>query len=179
MLFAFIQTVSLSAQDTLPHYELELHYGISINQGLNHLYGAEFRPRISPVLFGINYSKFFTEKSGWGIEVDYVHKGVQNYVIDYMVFSILYTRRFNGIFRKAFIGPYYGKMFSYKKNGVVLSSPTLKYYDYGIECGFHLSIPVLYKKYGLSISPRTELGMLRFSNSYHFVGQIKLSWEIR
>ncbi len=147
--------------------------GVSINNVFNHVSNAEFQSRFSPILITANAQKQLGKK--WSVlsELDYIHKGPKYHDINYLILSVLPQYR---IFPKnitLLAGPYIAYMFKYESYGVVSKREDLKNYDVGADIGFLFSKKVN-EKINLFLSPRVELGMMRFSFSNHLSYQLKM-----
>ncbi len=147
--------------------------GVSINDAFNHVMDAKFKSRLSPILITINAQKQLENK--WGIlaELDYIHKGPIEHDISYLTFSFLAQHKISTKPTISILaGPYIGYLFKYESYGVVFKHKDLKNHDIGIDTGLNFSMR-LSEKISLFISPRLEVGMMRFSFSNNISYQLK------
>jgi len=159
----------------------KLNYGVGLglsrNNVFNHLAGAKFEPRISPILITTNVQYNFSRR--WAVlsELDYIHKGPMNHDINYLVLSVLPKFKvFNKPNFSLLAGPYIAYLFQYKAGGVINTSDRVKKYDFGMDAGIHYSKRIN-ENFNLFISPRVEVGLIIFSQSQHISYQIKAGVE--
>ncbi len=147
--------------------------GVSLNNVYNHIREAEFEPKFSAVLITVNAQKQLSNRWNLLSELDYTHKGPKGHKINYFVISMLPSYK---IVAKPNIsilgGPYIGYMLKYEAYGSVEKHEDLKNYDLGIDSGISFTTRVN-EKLDLYISPRIEVGLIRFSFSNHISYQLK------
>lgn len=169
-----LSPIILSGQSQIrKNVSIGIGAGLSWNDVFNHTNDGEFDMKFSPVLLTVHAQKQLSEKWYLLSELDYIHKGPEDYVIDYLVLSVLpkYT-----LFPNANIsilgGPYIGYLFEYRDSGRVTETNALKDYDLGFDAGVSFSKKIG-KKAEFFVSPRVEVGLIRFSYSNHLSLQLK------
>ncbi|MBK7811584.1 MAG: hypothetical protein IPI50_10135 [Saprospiraceae bacterium] len=171
-------SISLGGQSQI---NKKLNYGVGIglswNNVFNHLAGAKFDPRISPILITTNVQYIFDRR--WTVlsELDYIHKGPLNHDINYLVLSVLPKFKvFSNPNISLLAGPYMGYLFRYKARGIISTSDRIKKYDVGMDAGIHYSKRIN-ENFNIFISPRVELGLIIFSQSQHISYQLRAGVE--
>lgn len=146
--------------------------GVSINNVFHHEENVKFKPKFSPILLTVNAQKPLTRHWSLFSELDYIHKGPYHFDINYLVLSVLPQYTICNKPNISFLaGPYVGYMFRYKTIGGIYHNDNLKKYDTGLDAAIMFSTKIS-KKFNLYISPRVEVGLIRFSFSNHISYQL-------
>ena len=171
-LFIFIST-TLKAQN-IDKFDFGLAYGMSINNVFNHASGADyFEPKVSPYLFTVFAEHKYKSRLSFIGELEYADKGPQRYQINYLTLSLMPKYQISERYNISILGGIYtGYMFNYIVGGQKYDAPHIKNYDLGIDAGFDFTLPV-YENYEWFVSPRLEIGVVRFSFSNHISLQLK------
>lgn len=175
-LILLLNASKITAQsEVLKKFEYGFAYGISLNDAINHIDNHDFRKKLSPVLLSSFVIFNQSEKLSFVAEIEYIHKGPQLHVIDYLTLSTLARYKvFNRFPNISVLGGLYGGyLFDYKINGDSIGQPnTLKSYDFGIDIGMDFTRKIN-DKLDFYLSPLFELGLIRFSLSQHLSYQLK------
>lgn len=152
---------------------LGIYTGISINNVYDHIQDERFESQLSRKLIGGYLEYRLIRRLDIYAEFEYVHKGPQNFKIDYHTFSLMGKYQcFRYLDISIMAGYYHGFLNEYLWLGRAWSHPELKDYDKGIEFGLMYEQDI-FKKLGLFISPRIEIGLIQFSLSKHISYQLK------
>lgn len=156
-------------------YDIGFGIGGSINNVFNHtVESADFEAKLSPILFTVNTELKLDGRWGMLAELDYIHKGPKNHDINYLILSVLPKYQISKKLNLSFaVGPYIGYLFRYNLRGQELISDVTKRIDIGLDAGIIYS-KKLNEKFDIFISPRIEVGAIRFSYSNHISGQLKV-----
>lgn len=156
-------------------FNFEVNYGINISDAYQHVNGANFGKRISPILIGARITKSISNKAQMNVELEYSYKGAGGSVTDYLVVSPMYVLNlFNMNFRVE-AGPYFGYLFKYNLNGMESNHDELKKVDFGTQVGIGKRIIIEDRVFYLS--SQYELGLYEFSFSKHKVLQFKIGYK--
>ena len=155
-------------------YNFGLGAGVSLNNVFNHNRGATFDTRFSPILItAVSTIPLKNERLGLMIELDYIHKGPSDHDINYLILSgLLDYQLLENIKLKAVLGPYLGYLFKYKLGDVEFKADKIRE-DFGLDAGLFYAVQ-LSERIQLFLSPRVEVGLIRFSNSNHISSQLKI-----
>ncbi len=146
--------------------------------------------KFSPLLFGFDSSKKFTEKIGVNAELYFIRKGThskknsdgqryQNYEFDYLIFSPQFTYNIYQKFRlDASVGPYLGYAISaeakfYPDDEFTDYKPDqFKDFDFGLDVSFRKYFNISNRTF--VIQPKFQLGLITFSYTKHISFQLSV-----
>lgn len=173
-----LSTITSDAQTKLEKFDFGFAYGMSVNTVFNHVSGADyFELKISPYLFTAFAEYNYKPKLNFVAELEYANKGPKNYQINYLTLSFLPKYRISERYDISILGGIYtGYMFNYILYGQKYEAPNLKNYDLGIDTGFDFTFPI-YENWEWFVSPRLEVGAIRFSFSNHISLQLKTGFR--
>jgi hypothetical protein len=174
LLLTFSYSGLKAQSETFQKIQYGFTYGISINDVFNHESKYNFPPKFSPILIGSFIQFNQSDKLGLVAEIEYIHKGPESYVINYLTLSTLVRyEAFKGYPNTAIlVGLYGGYLFDYKFYDISVEPDGLKSYDLGVDIGMDFTRKLTDKIDGF-ISPVIEIGIIRFSHTNHLSYQLK------
>lgn len=146
--------------------------------------------KFSPLLFGFDSSKKFTERIGVNVELYFIRKGThskknddgqqyQNYEFDYLIFSPQFTYNLFPKFKlDASVGPYLGyaisarASFEASDNFEDYKHDQFKDFDFGLDISFRKYFNISNRTF--VIQPKFQLGLITFSYTKHISFQLSL-----
>lgn len=171
----FLMLISnVSKAQNTDKFNFGFAYGLSINTVFNHVsQNRGFEPKISPFLFTAFAEYDYKSNLKFTAELEYADKGPKHYQINYLTLSLMPKYRISKQSDIYLLGGIYtGYMFDYLIDGQKINHERLKNYDFGIDTGLDFIFPI-YENYEWFVSPRLEIGVIRFSYSNHISLQLK------
>jgi hypothetical protein len=189
--FLLMTNLTLFAQRT---FKITPKIGVSANSVYDHVGGAKWTYKFSPILIGTEFSFSILDNLEFTPEFSYARKGAQSfkvnsirnddYIFDYLIIAPNFKWQPQTKWEtKVLFGSYYGfstyararfspndAYFNYRQ----LS--TFKSYDTGLTIGGSQKIKV--GTVNLIIEPRFQFGLIRFSNTRHRSFQLMFGVEI-